>query len=56
MCSQIGVSFVSDELREELLFAEASVVCGVLLQHNDNQIFEFCVGDIQIDSQLVSGV
>lgn len=50
--SQIGISFVSNKLKEELLFAEVSVVCGVLLQHKDNQLLEFCIGDIQIDSQL----
>ncbi|CEL96788.1 unnamed protein product [Vitrella brassicaformis CCMP3155] len=49
---QIGLSCVSDALREELLFAEMQQVTFVMCQKGENQRINFEISDIQIDSQL----
>eukprot|EP00921_Rhytidocystis_pertsovi_P013991 GHVQ01022793.1.p1 GENE.GHVQ01022793.1~~GHVQ01022793.1.p1 ORF type:complete len:974 (+),score=57.45 GHVQ01022793.1:182-3103(+) len=52
--SQVGVSFVSDNMKEELLFAELSQLLVVFVQKGSSQRFEVSLMDIQMDTQLES--
>ncbi|GFE52827.1 vacuolar sorting-associated protein 13C, putative [Babesia ovis] len=49
--SQIGLSLVSHNLHEELIFLEMSTVSFVCLWNGDHQRLELRISDIQIDNQ-----
>ncbi|EDO07737.1 N-terminal region of Chorein a TM vesicle-mediated sorter family protein [Babesia bovis T2Bo] len=49
--SQIGLSLVSHNLHEELIFLEMSTVSFVCLWNGENQRLELRISDIQIDNQ-----
>ncbi|SIO73542.1 Vacuolar protein sorting-associated protein 13A [Babesia microti strain RI] len=49
---QVGVSLVSHQCREELVYAELSNLTGVVSLKGEHQIFELRLSDIQVDMQL----
>lgn len=54
--TKIGVSFISEKLLEELLYAELGQLTLDVNTRGDLQTISFKISDIQVDSQLVSHV
>ncbi|VWU52502.1 conserved protein, unknown function, partial [Hepatocystis sp. ex Piliocolobus tephrosceles] len=52
--TQIGVSIISNILKEEVLFIELSKLCILFYMKNEQEIIDVKITDVQIDCQLES--
>ncbi|CRG95170.1 conserved Plasmodium protein, unknown function [Plasmodium gallinaceum] len=52
--TQIGVSIISNILKEEVFFIELSKLCALFYMKNEEEVIDIKITDVQIDCQLES--
>ncbi|CRH01628.1 conserved Plasmodium protein, unknown function [Plasmodium relictum] len=52
--TQIGVSIISNILKEEVFFIELSKLCALFYMKNEEEVIDIKITDVQVDCQLES--